>query len=238
MFTVRQRSVASGSRPLCYLEEKNSLRPTLQGPALLDDVESKGFPSWLLRVPSLCVSPWKMSSPVLSSTRRKATLPRIDAPCGGPFQASIPLGSLASVSSGSPFQAPFWSTCLELHGHGPCGCWGHQASEGGRVKAQGECRLPRQESFLVLCGCVSLDVVMDQMLSQKDQSTSQTFRYASAWVHVSTNHFFPQAQLTGLYGPAPPLSPFWLPLRRCLPSSGVRSLLLPGQQAGLYFPVY
>ena len=50
---------------------------------------------------------------------------------------------------------------------------------------------------------ISFGCVMDKVLSQNDQSTSPTFAYFGQ-VHLPTNPVFPQARLTGLFGPAPP----------------------------------
>ena len=73
---------------------------------------------------------------------------------------------------------------------------------------------------------------MDQVLSQNNQSTSQTFVHFE-WVYLPTNPFFPQVRLTGLFGPEPPPAPFWLLWNVCLSSPGPTPNLVWGE--GLFF---
>ena len=72
------------------------------------------------------------------------------------------------------------------------------------------------EHLFVSPGLYQLGYGADQVLSQSDQSTSQTFA-RSGGVHLPAGPFFLQARLTVPFGLAPPPVPFWL---LCLPSPG------------------
>ena len=90
-------------------------------------VEIEAAP-WVCNVPSPSTPPWKKSNLVFSKADTKAS---VQSFCSilkySPAQRLV---SLVCVSSCSPFQAPSWSLCVELHGHGQHGCQGHMERTG------------------------------------------------------------------------------------------------------------
>ena len=81
--------------------------------------------------------------PTVSSARlRQKTVSRVSAPYYSALQHPA---NLAFVSSFCPFQAPFWSLHVELHGYGPQGCLGHMTIERRHMNAQGDCESPGRE---------------------------------------------------------------------------------------------
>ena len=77
---------------------------------------------------------------------------------------------------------------------------------------------------------------MDQVLSQNDQWSSQTF-VCYGWVHLPANPFLPQARPTGLFGLAHPHASILTSVGRCVPSLGpTPSLVLERWREGIFTP--